>query len=237
MSEVEEALNQISGGRVLDVATGRGNFIHVLREHLKDYTDITGIDSSEKALDIAREALDETDLQLIPMDAHHMDFEDHTFDTVCISFSLHHMDDLPQVLEEMKRVLKPGGRMVINEMYHDGLTDTQLTHVYMHHWSAEIDTARGITHNQTFTREEILEIIEGLGLSKLEIYEYKDLSSDPKDGNLVERQSQVIDQVIQRAEGLPEYEMFAQRGEEIRRHLMEYGVHGATSIVAIGVKP
>ena len=40
MDTVQQALGTISGGRVLDVATGNGNFVDILSENLRDYTGI-----------------------------------------------------------------------------------------------------------------------------------------------------------------------------------------------------
>jgi len=48
--ELEQTLSRISGGNILDVATGRGEFIGFLQHLLKDYNSITGIDSSEKSI-------------------------------------------------------------------------------------------------------------------------------------------------------------------------------------------
>ena len=45
MSTLRQALGGISGGRVLDVATGEGNFIQTLVQNLKSYVEIIGIDA------------------------------------------------------------------------------------------------------------------------------------------------------------------------------------------------
>ena len=48
MSEVNEILNEIDGGRVLDAATGGGSFAHFLSETLKSYDEIVGVDANPK---------------------------------------------------------------------------------------------------------------------------------------------------------------------------------------------
>jgi len=55
----QEILGHISGGRILDVATGSGGFIHFLLDGLKDYTDIIGIDIKERAAETFNKAFNE----------------------------------------------------------------------------------------------------------------------------------------------------------------------------------
>src|SRR4030042_393167 len=158
METAEDALGKLTGGYVLGVATGGGGFVNFLMENLKDYLEITGIDCNEKPLEAARKSYSQANIHFMRMDAARMDFPDGRFDTVCISNSLHHMSDLPRVLTEMKRVCKPGGHFIIAEMYQDGQCETQLTHVMLHHWWAAVDTAEGIIHHETFTRQQVVEL-------------------------------------------------------------------------------
>ena len=50
MPTPKEILGHISGGRVLNVATGSGGFIHFLLDGLKDYIQIIGVDNNEEWL-------------------------------------------------------------------------------------------------------------------------------------------------------------------------------------------
>ncbi len=116
-SSIEKLLSTISAGNILDIATGSGGFISFLRDNLKDYSEITGIDCSERSIEAARKAHSQPNIHFQLMDATHLDFPDSHFDTVCMANSLHHMADLPTVLSEMLRVCKPGGNIIISEMY------------------------------------------------------------------------------------------------------------------------
>ena len=232
----EEALNQLSGGYVLDVATGRGGFINYLIDNLSDYTDITGIDSNAMLLEAAWKSIHHANLHFQCMDAAHMDFPDEHFDMVCMANSLHHMADLPGVLSEMIRVCKPGGHLVICEMYRDDQTETQLTHVYLHHWWAAIDSAEGITHHETFCRQQIVEMIEKLNLNDTHYYDSKDVKSDPKEPELIHELDGIIDRFIQRTETLDGKEDLRLRGEMLRLRVHETGFHGASSLIVIGEK-
>jgi ubiquinone/menaquinone biosynthesis C-methylase UbiE len=186
MESGEEALSRISGGHVLEVATGSGGFVTFLMENLKDYTEITGIDCNELPLEAARKSHGQENIHFQRMDAAQMDFPDCHFDTISIANSLHHMSDMTGVLSEMMRVCKPGGYFITSEMYRDGQSETQLTHVGLHHWWAAVDTAEGITHSETFTRQEVVEIIQKTGLHELEYYDLSDLESDPREPKLIE---------------------------------------------------
>lgn len=105
--------------RILDVACGTGLSGRALRAH--GYAHVEGCDYSPEMLEKAKlskayDALFETDLNEPPMDA-----VDESYDAVTAvgAFSFAHVD--PDALEEMIRVLKPGGPLIIgiNEKYHD----------------------------------------------------------------------------------------------------------------------
>lgn len=232
----EGALSTISGGNVLDIATGSGGFITFLMDSLNDFTEITGIDFNERPLEVARKAHFQENIHLRRMDAARMDFPDGYFDTVSISNSLHHMIDLPGVLQEMIRVCKSGGHIIICEMYRDRQTETQLSHVLLHHWWAAVDTARGITHFETFTRQQVIEISEQLCLHHLEYYDMTNMQSNPKEPELLQELDKIIDAYIQRAQSLEDGTKLSQHGEELRQRIHEIGFHGASSLLVIGKK-
>ncbi|MCA2247879.1 class I SAM-dependent methyltransferase [Mycobacterium intracellulare] len=98
-------------GNVLEVAVGTGL-------NLAAYPDaiaLTGIDWSQAMLDIARRRADELGrtVTLQRADAHHLPFDDNTFDTVVCTFGLCAIPDDSQALTEMTRVMRPGGRLVL----------------------------------------------------------------------------------------------------------------------------
>ncbi len=234
MTTMNEILGAISGGRVLDVATGSGSFIDLLLEGMKDYSDITGVDTNERAAAAfagAFEAYPAVHFKL--MDAHQLDFSDASFDTVCISNSLHHFADPEPVLQEMKRLLRPGGAFIIVEMYRDNQTETQNTHVALHHWWAAVDTLQGVVHRETYWRAELVEIATSLGLDELVFYDLSDLEQDPKAPDTLAELDSVFDRYLQRAEGHPDLQ---QQGEALRRRVQEIGFHGASTLVMVGRK-
>ena len=57
MRIIKEKLSKFYRGKILEVGTGRGDFIKLLSENLKGYDKIVGIDSHEEILDATREKL------------------------------------------------------------------------------------------------------------------------------------------------------------------------------------
>ena len=238
MEEWKNILQGIPRGKVLDVATGTGGFVHFLLDALKEYDEIVGIDTSERSAAVFVEAFkDRPNIRFAKMDAAQMDFPEAAFDMVCIANSLHHMADLGRVLAEMLRVLKPGGYFIVAEMYRNGQTETQLTHVYLHHWWAAVDTSQGITHGETYTRQQIVDVVNGLGLRGVTYHDLCDLSGDPKQPEAVKELNNAIDRYIERSRGASNEAELKQRGEELRQRVQDVGFHSATTLLAIGESP
>jgi len=234
LNSPRDCLGHVSGGRILDVATGNGGFIGFLVTGLKDYSDIVAIDTSERAgAAFAETFKDQPQIRFERMDAGQMAYADASFDTVCIANSLHHMPDLKATLSEMKRVLRPGGHFIVLEMYRDGLAETQLTHVQLHHWWAAVDRAQGVVHNETYTRQEIADIVAGLGLQDVSTHDLSDMEGDPQDAEASKQLGEIIDRYVQRAAGHPDLQ---RRGEALRRRIQEVGFHAAASLLVVGRK-
>jgi len=171
-TEIRKKLKGISGGRILDVATGDGDFINTLMKMLKNYGYFVGIEISDKDLKSAKKRFEGQPVEFLEMDAGYLKFEDDSFDTVCISYSLHHLENIDRVLAEMKRVLKPDGYFIVQEEFSDGeQNEAQKTHILRHHWDSEIDSLLGVVHHKTCTKQKIKDIIGNLQLSKLETFE------------------------------------------------------------------
>ena len=232
----KQTLGDIAGGRVLDVATQEGDFVRILAESLKSYTEIVGIDICEQAIETAQSTFDQENIQFIQMDAEQMGLEAESFDTVSISASLHHLANIPPVLTEMKRVLRLGGRFIIAEMHREGQTEAQLTVVYLHHWVAEVDSALGGVHNSTLARQEFVDYVERPGLCNVEFRDFSDTDSDPMDETGIEQLEGLIDRNIQRAEGVSSYRELKRRGEELRQRLHEVGAQREPVLIVIGEK-
>ena len=95
--------------RLLDLATGTGDLALTMREAMPD-TCITASDFCQPMLDIAASrGLD----NLICADAMNLPFESGKFDAVTVAFGLRNMASWPGALAEMKRMLRPGGHLLV----------------------------------------------------------------------------------------------------------------------------
>ncbi|UEM03887.1 class I SAM-dependent methyltransferase [Skermanella rosea] len=99
--------------RILEVGVGTGLS---LPDYNPDHT-IVGIDASEEMLNIARERVAKKGIRnvesLVEMDAQKMTFEDHSFDVVVAMYVMTVVEDPQAVMDELKRVCKPGGDIYI----------------------------------------------------------------------------------------------------------------------------
>jgi ubiquinone/menaquinone biosynthesis C-methylase UbiE len=235
VNKVKDILQNISGGRVLDVATGAGGFIQTLVDGLKDFDEIIGIDLSDKGENAFTESFkNDPRIHFRLMDGEKPEFAEASFDTVCISNSLHHFKNPCLVLDNMNRILRPGGTMIVCEMVQDGQTETQMTHVLLHHWWAAVDRKNGIIHNDTYHRQELVDLIAGLGFEVIRIEDISDNVDDPKDPEIKVELEPVIERYIQRADGDTELQA---KGKELRQRLDDIGFHSAASLIMLCIKP
>ena len=120
---------------ILDVATGTGDFALTCYEILKPEK-ITGIDISEGMLDIGRKKIEkaglEQKIELLNGDSEAILFDDNTFDAVTVAFGVRNFENLEKGLDEIKRVLKPEGKLIILEFTKPSLpVIKQLYNFYM----------------------------------------------------------------------------------------------------------
>jgi SAM-dependent methyltransferase len=236
VSILGQALGAISGGRVLDVATGEGAFIRSLVAHLRCYRDIVGIDIVPPT-PAAGSPFHAKNVHFLQMDAAHLAFADERYDTLALSSSLHHLQDIPRSIAEIKRVLKPGGQLIIRETHRDVGSAAQRTDRDLHHWVAEIDTALGEPHHRTFTRQELLDLAGGLGLYHLAVYDIPNRDANPMEETAIRETEAILARYLHYARTLPRHGALEQRGQELRRRLHQVGIQWEPELIIIGQKP
>lgn len=103
--------------RVLDVATGTADLAIMAAERGVD--NVVGVDIAENMLEIGREKVDEHGLGeavvLRTGDAEKLPFSDRQFDAATVAFGVRNFENLDRGLAEIRRVLKPGGRLIVLE--------------------------------------------------------------------------------------------------------------------------
>lgn len=99
----------VAGRRILDAGCGSGPLSAALRDR---GAVVTGIDASAGMLALARRRLgDEVALHVVDL-SDRLPFADGAFDDVVASLVLHYLEDWGPTLAELRRVLRPGGRLI-----------------------------------------------------------------------------------------------------------------------------
>lgn len=112
-----ELVCEVHPKRVLDVATGTADL--ALQVARKGPDEVVGVDIAEAMLQVGREKIVGRGLSdvvsLHKGDAENLDFSDSTFDAVMVAFGVRNFENLQAGLREMRRVLRPSGRLVVLE--------------------------------------------------------------------------------------------------------------------------
>lgn len=105
--------------RFLDVATGTAD-VAIAAALAHPRIRVTGIDLSREMLDAGRTKVEKRNLgdriSLMEGDALQLPFPDNHFDAVAIAFGIRNIPDRPRALREMRRVIVPGGQLMVLEM-------------------------------------------------------------------------------------------------------------------------
>jgi demethylmenaquinone methyltransferase / 2-methoxy-6-polyprenyl-1,4-benzoquinol methylase len=99
------------GSRALDVATGTGDLAVALHEA---GSEVVGCDFSEEMLERARRK--EPSVRFEWADALALPYDDNSFDAATVGFGARNFSNLSRGLQEMARVVRPGGRVVVLEI-------------------------------------------------------------------------------------------------------------------------
>lgn len=114
-----DALGKHQPQQILDIATGTGDFALLLAKRIKPQH-IVGADISEGMMAVGREKVKEEGLQNVISFQHEdcmqLSFPDGSFDAVTSSYGVRNFQNLDKGLQEMQRVLRPGGHLLIVEL-------------------------------------------------------------------------------------------------------------------------
>ncbi|SPD74965.1 putative UbiE/COQ5 methyltransferase [uncultured Desulfobacterium sp.] len=156
-----------NGNKILDIGCGTGVFLRPLAESIDPSCRIVGVDNSEIMIN---EAIKRAEGLNLPVeyrvgDAHALDFAAESFDRCYANFVLMHLESPKQALSEMKRVLRPGGLIVVDEPDWDSQVinskNLQLTRRIVHFISDSLQN--GIIGRQ------LTEFYHELGLVDIEV--------------------------------------------------------------------
>lgn len=231
MKQLTDFFSDKAVNTVLDVGTGSGDFIPAIKSAFPG-ADITGIDPNLDSLRSAKQKY--PGVVFSEMVGECLGFGDNGFDAVCISMALHHLPNVQETLAEMRRVAKPGGWIVVSELFSDNLEPAQEVHKMFHHFRSSIDRVLGISHNETFKRQEILREVEESGIKVISHFDFKkgvNLVSTPQE---LEARVAKMREMLATIKGSAEHGLLEPQIELFRKSAEKHGFLPATRLVVIG---
>ncbi|MBI2171483.1 MAG: class I SAM-dependent methyltransferase [Chloroflexi bacterium] len=112
--DLVDAAGVRQGARVLDVACGTGAVTRIVAQRVGPSGKVVGLDVNAGVLAVARTAAPASNIQWLEGNAASIALPDASFDAVVCQQGLQFFPDRPAGLAEMRRVLKPGGRLALS---------------------------------------------------------------------------------------------------------------------------
>lgn len=234
MQRLKNYLMKFKDAKILDIGTGRGDFISLIDFLYDDYSEIIGVDILDTLIEINRSKFKKNPkVKFIIEDIMKTSLPKASFDIVCLSNTLHHLDNINKTLMQMNNLVKNDGIIIINEMISNGLTYQQESHRLLHHFAAKIDCRLGKIHYPTYTKEELIKILNDNDVG-LVLNEYWEMTSDfEQETAEITPYINIVDRLLEQVNGVKEANEFIKEAEAIKSHIEMYGFSSATQVIAI----
>jgi ubiquinone/menaquinone biosynthesis C-methylase UbiE len=148
--------------KVLDVGCGNG---YVLSHYAKEGANVFGVDITQAGIHLCNKRFDYLDLKgdFRVADAQSLPFQNDTFDCVCSMGVLHHVPNTQKALDEIWRVLKPGGRLILM-FYHSHSAKYQFKYSVYSWFTGK-------------SRQQLVNEFDGVGNPKGTVYSRRELGN------------------------------------------------------------
>jgi ubiquinone/menaquinone biosynthesis C-methylase UbiE len=157
LEQLSQRLADFPQAKVLDLGCGAGHASFVAARQVAH---VTAYDLSSQMLEVVASAAKDKGLSNVGTRqgyAESLPFEDGAFDIVISRYSAHHWHDVGQALREVKRVLKPGGMVIIMDIMSPG-------HPVRDIWLQTVEALRDTSHVRNYSSGEWLAMITESGL-------------------------------------------------------------------------
>lgn len=249
-------------GSCLDAACGDGTFAEELLVEGQGMTLLVGFDPDPNAVEEAREhfanhgppelafrffcadiagfyaGIATGDFARIPSPAPLSGNLQGQWDTVAMQDALHHLRDASADLERLWDLVAPGGRLIVSEVFCDGLTAPQHTELELHELKAAVDRIVGIDHFAVLERAAVQKLVAAAVGNDSGLV---GIVCQPGDGTestaAVEARLDWMDAYLGHAAGHPEYAGLRKRFSQFSVRARQTGIAGPPRIVLICTKP
>jgi len=162
--------------KVLDAGTGTGRIPILIAQRRPDWQ-IIGIDLASSMLQVGLKNVEQAGLQhqisLELVDAKQMPYQDAQFDLVISNSLIHHLPDPLPFFGELKRVLKPGGAILMRDLIQPD--SEEVVNALVESIGSEYDEHQKLLFRNSlyaaFTLEEVKEMVTAAGLAGVNVYQ------------------------------------------------------------------
>jgi ubiquinone/menaquinone biosynthesis C-methylase UbiE len=233
MKKLQTYLAQYHNPKILDVGTGRGNFIQIIKKLNDNFSEIIGTDLDDRLLEINKASFkDDLRIKFVNDNILETKLSEGYFDVVCLSNTLHHLTNYKDTFDGMFKVLKDSGIIIVNETIADNLNPSQISHRKLHHFAAKLDREIGRVHDETFNKAELINRVKNLGEgSAVDIWDL-DFENNEVDYDYLSYEK-LIDRLLQTVNNKDNYPEFKTEAEFIKEYIKNNGFQSATQVVMI----
>ena len=234
MDKLRSELSSLKVEKALDIATRDGGFAKEMLLGLAGCEEMIALDITDKAFEKGKEKCKGLPVTFVVGDACKMDFPDNSFDLVGVANSLHHIPDITALFQEMRRVVKPGGLMLISEMYNDEQPARGLAHWILHDLDCHTDTIKGVYHAHTYSKAQILNMVKNAGFTvEKTLCDYVD---DPKVVAKLHERVAAVPETVAKHEGHPQQAVIAASAAWLKEVYDANGITSAEQLVVFARK-
>jgi SAM-dependent methyltransferase len=225
MLTLKNRIGEYDAGSLLDVATGRGEFLKFALASFRSWTSVAGIDNDPESLQVAKLEFACTPVILVLGSALEMPFTDQYFDTVTLSNALHHIEDSHMLLSETIRICRPKGLVIINEMLNENNSAVDETYMLYHRLVSDIDNQQGRYHRDTYTLKEMLSLINLNNFQLLDYFVHAEDAGNVMNNAEIEAVSERLKKKVSLLKGSDYYYFYENKAREIINLFMKTGIH------------
>ncbi len=166
-------------GLILDAGTGTAR-IPILMCQRRPQWQVIGIDLAQSMLDVGRKNVENSGLQqrikLELVDAKQMPYPDAHFDMVVSNSIIHHLPNPLPFLQELKRVLKPNGAILLRDLIRPDCEETlkDLVKTYAGDCNEHQKMLFRDSLYAAFTVDEVTELLQQVALESVPVYQSSD---------------------------------------------------------------